>query len=133
MQIQRWQSLMLLIAAILMGVLNFLPIATTPDAAQLLTIHSPVLLILDILITVLLLILIFMYKNLHLQMQVTAITIVLLVVFAAIAGDVIMNIYAQVAWLGALPLYVIAFALTIGARCFMRRDLNLLRSADRLR
>jgi hypothetical protein len=133
MQIQRLQSLLLFFAAVLMGAVNFLPLAVNQDGTQLLTTQSPVLLIINVLVTVLLLVVIFMYKNLRQQMQITLLTIVLMVIFAAIAGEVISSSFASIVWTGALPVYVLSVVLAIWARCRMSHDLHLLRSADRLR
>lgn len=133
MQIQRWQSLFLLIAAALMGAINFLSYATLADGTQLFTTQATVLLVVNVIVAVLLFALIFMYKNLRMQMRMTTIAIVLLLLFAADTAIVACNAGAQIAWCGAFPLYVVSLILTIAARRLMRRDSDLLRSADRLR
>jgi hypothetical protein len=139
MQIQRLQSLLLLIAAVLMGVSNILPIADYHDAVGMpMTLTAgelPALLGFGIIATVWLFAEIFMYKNLRKQMRVTTVSIVLLVVLGlGWAYEMWATGYTfELIPLGAAPAYVISLVLTIWARIRMRKDHDLLRSADRLR
>lgn len=133
------QSLLLLIAALLMGATNFLPIADYCDATGMpltLTVNDiPSLFGFGLIVTIWLFAEIFMYKNLRKQMRITSLSFVLLVVLGT---EWAYEMWAtgfsfQIAWFGAVPAYVIAVVLTAWARTRMGRDYNLLRSADRLR
>lgn len=133
MQIQRWQSLFLLIAAALTGVLTIMPLGIAANGAQVVASQSTILLIVNVLVALLLFFNIFMYKNLSKQMLVANVSVVLLLLSGFLAGKTVIDSAAQFAWLTAVPAYVVTLVLAIGARCLMRRDYNLLRSADRLR
>lgn len=140
MQIQRIQSVYLLIAAVLMALMSFLiPIATltSPDGlitSVYLSDFLPVL-ILDLLTAVLLLIAIFLFKNLNLQIKVTKICIVLILVTAAILFTVL---YSQVSdieikWIGSTIFLVCSFASSVLALSAINRDKKTLDSYNRLR
>lgn len=82
MVIQRKQSLFLLLAAIMMGVFCFMPIASFMVGEMTVLIepiNNPVYLVVNILITLLLFIDIFLFKNFKLQKRVATISIVLIV------------------------------------------------------
>lgn len=140
MVIQRWQSLLLLIAAVLVAVFCFTPVAQEAAANNGAMLshtiaEAPVLLIVNILIAVLLLISIFMFNNLRQQRKVTIISMVLI---AASIVSTIFLVYnswpgASFYWFGGILLLCVALVLAIGAYRFMGRDLKLLRSYDRLR
>lgn len=138
MVIQRWQTLLLLVAVILMAVLNFLPFAHEAEAGMAsLTFakDAPILLVIDVLVCVLLVLGIFMFKNLKLQMRVTILSIVLMCVLA-VTGIVVVYRHSPEAhfeWVGAVLLLVCSVVLALGAHRCMLRDYRLLRSADRLR
>ena len=89
MVIQRWQSLFLLIAVIIMGCLSVSPLATLSvegkEASTIYLTDFPVLMVVDILVAVILFISIFMFKNLKTQMKVTTLSI-LLICCLAIGG-----------------------------------------------
>lgn len=141
MVIQRWQTLLLLLAAVLMAVINFLPVASLADAANpnsytaMFTTDAPVLVVIDGLICALLFIGIFLFKNLRLQMRVTILTILLMCVLAVVGGIILYrhSALSGIEWSGAVMLLGCALVLAIGAYRLMLRDRNLLRSADRLR
>jgi hypothetical protein len=133
MQIQRWQSLFLLIAAALLAVINFIPVAVSSAGALLYVTQWPIVMIVGILTAVLLFVDIFLFNNLKKQMLVANVAIVLLLLFAFLAGKFALDNAACTPWCYAALAYVVALVLTIAARRFMRRDFNLLRSADRLR
>ena len=140
MQIQRIQTLMLLIAAILVGIFCLCPFATLPatetaEASKVFVKDAPVLLTLNVLIAVLLIIVIFMYKNLRQQMRMTLLSMVLIcasivtsafIMFAALDG-------ATPILFGGVLLLVLALVFAILAYRGMSHDNNLLRSMDRLR
>ncbi len=82
MVIQRKQSVFLLLAAIMMGIFCFMPIASfMVDEMSVLIepINNPVYLVVNILITLLLLLDIFLFKNFKLQKRVVAISIILII------------------------------------------------------
>lgn len=138
MVIQRLQSLLLLIAAVLMGLMFLAPVAVFDDPAVKVTIGDSVALtILDIVIGVLLLVDIFLYKNLRLQMLVASISALLMCGLAGVYCAWITNaaevFKLQPVFALASLMLLAAFVLTLVARRLMRRDRNLLRSADRLR
>jgi hypothetical protein len=133
MQIQRWQSLFLFIAAALVAALNFIPVAVTVSGASLLITQSTILVIIGALTAVLLFVDIFLFNNLKKQMLVANVAIVFLVLFAFLVGKFVVDSEAQIAWGSVAPIYVLALVLSIAARRLMQRDFNLLRSADRLR
>ena len=139
MVIQRWHSLFLLIAVIIMGCLSFSLLAKlTVEGKEASTIYLtdfPVLMVVDILVAVILFISIFMFKNLKTQMKVTTLSI-LLICCLAIGGAFTIFVNkpnAQIELIGALLLLVLALAFTVCAYRFMKKDYRLLRSADRLR
>ena len=141
MQIQRIQTLMLLIAAIITGIFCFVPFATVEAAAAadsatfVFAKDAPALLVLNITIALLLIILIFMYKNLRLQMRMTILSIVLLCA-SIVTG--LFYIYvgfegAEPILLGGISLLVLAVLFAILALRGMRKDHKTLTSYDRLR
>lgn len=139
MQIQRIQTLMLLVAAILTGLFCCMPFASREvgDAASqaLYAKDAPVLLVLNIAITVLLLIVIFMYKNLRQQMRMTVLSIVLICGSIVTSGFIIYVGYADATPVlaGGVLLLVAALVFAIVAFRGMKHDHHLLRSMDRLR
>lgn len=140
MVIQRWQSVLLLLATVLMAVATFFsPIAESvnPDGtpAPMFMTDAPILAIVSLLVAALLCINIFMYKNLKRQMQLTLLSIVLICVVAVTGAFILYRnaMLGGIIWSGAVLLLIIAAVLAMAAYRFMRRDHNLLRSADRLR
>lgn len=139
MVIQRWQSLLLLGAIILMVTVNFVPLCIIDNVkaapSPLFTTDAPILLVLDLLICVMLAIGIFMYGNLRKQLKVLTLSVLLMFVLA-ISGAVV--IYRQnpaeaVQWSGAVVEIFFAAVVTLVACAFIRRDRKLLASSDRLR
>ena len=139
MIIQRWQNLLLFVGLILMAWSCFMPVASMPDPTAsidtlLYPIDAPVLLVLDIVITLLFGISIFMYKNLKSQMSVTSITILLLI--AQLITLCVMNLVTMTeAAFSALSYVLPAVSLicAYAAYRFEHKDWKLLRSYDRLR
>jgi hypothetical protein len=137
MVIQRLQSLLLLIATILMGITCFLPLATVGDccnSANICLTSAPVLLALNIATAVLLFITIFLFKNLRQQMMVAKVDAVLII--ASIISTVLtQHFMAPTACLNyiAIMLSVIALICTLLAHRYMGKDKKLLSSYDRLR
>lgn len=141
MVIQRWQSLLLLIAVVLMCIFCSTPYARISAAEATLAPTSvfvydaPVFLTINIVIAVVLFIAIFMYKNLRRQMTVTIISIVLMCASAVTCGFILYGTMpdAELIWTGGVLLLLVALVCALAAYRFMRKDLKLLRSYDRLR
>lgn len=139
MVIQRWQSLLLLAATVLMILVNFLPVAqmtpTQGAPTPMFTTDAPILLVIDIVVGLLLFLSIFMFKNLRLQMRVTLLTVMMMCVLAVTGAFILYrnSPLAQVEWTGAILLLIVALVLALAAYRCMRSDYNLLRSVDRLR
>ncbi len=134
MVIQRLQTLFLLISFVLMVCVPFVPMAHVGDTPLMIADYS-VLLVFDILIAAVLFVCIFLFKNLRLQMKVTSVSM-LLIVGLLVAGGVTLwqnEPKAEVMLYGDVLMLVVAVISVIVARCLMKRDHNLLRSADRLR
>jgi len=139
MQIQRIQTLFLLLAAILTCIFCVTPyaqiVSADGSATGIYAKDTPVLLVVDACIAVLLLLNIFMYKNLRRQMSLTlvaafllagAIASAILIVAAGMEG-------ASLIWTGGVAFLVLSIALTVCAYRFMLRDKRKLASYDRLR
>ena len=124
MQIQRIQTLLLLIAVALMCVFCLTPYAQTTGADGTVTDvfvkDTPVLLVVNACIAVLLFLNIFMYKDLKRQMSLTIVSALLLAGSAVACG------------FGVLLLVVTLILALCAYRC-MRRDKRKLASYDRLR
>lgn len=142
MVIQRWQSLLLLIAVVLMSVFCATPFATLPasetvggEVTEVFVKDAPVFMIINILIAVLLFISIFLYKDLKRQMTVTLASIVLIAASIVTCGFILYVGMpdATLIWFGGVTLLVVSLILAVFAYRFIRRDRNLLRSYDRLR
>lgn len=144
MVIQRWQTVWLLIAAVLVAVFCFVPMALIEDnslaegsASFLNPVDFPVLMAVNALVALLLFIAIFMYKNTRRQKTVTLVSMMLLVVgmvteccylYSWNAGE-----GGRVKWLGSIFLLIGALVFSALAYRAIRSDEKLLRSADRLR
>ena len=138
MVIQRIQSLMLLIAAVLTAVFCFVPFASVETGSAVSAVmvkDAPVLLILNIVVGLLMFLIIFMYRDLRRQMRMTLLAMVLLcasivtcgfIVFVGIPG-------AELVLLGGVSLLVLALLFALLAYRGMKRAHRLLTSADRLR
>lgn len=140
MVIQRWQSVLLLIAVVLMCVFCATPYAnrTAVESAALTPVFvsdAPVFLVLNIAIAVLLFIAIFLFKNLRLQMKVTMLSIVLIVASIVTCGFILYASIpdAELIWTGGVLLLIAALICALSGLRLMRKDHNLLRSYDRLR
>ncbi|MDE7125214.1 MAG: DUF4293 domain-containing protein [Muribaculaceae bacterium] len=139
MVIQRWQTVFLLIAAIMAGIFSFSTVAVfhvgeTVNGFQ--PADAPVYLTVNILIALLLVLCIFMYRNLRRQMLMTLVSIVLVAASMVSGGFIIyggMNGGGTVELVGAdlLLLGTAIFALLAYRR--MGRDRKLLSSYDSLR
>lgn len=140
MVIQRWQNLLLFIAIILVGLFIATPLASvcsndSVSSTPIYVYSLPVLLILCSAIALLLVVALCRYKNLKQQKAITVMALVLLCT-ALIIGAIIIAVVipgATPVWFGGLSLCVVAALCTALAYRFIRKDINLLRSYDRLR
>lgn len=141
MVIQRWQSLLLLLAVILMGIFCSTPYAhiaaveATAAPTPVFVYEAPVFLTLNITVAVILFIAIFLYKDLRRQMTVTLVSIVLICASIVMGAFMLFSTMpdAELVWTGGVLLLLVALVCAIAAYRFMRKDRNLLRSYDRLR
>ncbi len=141
MVIQRWQSVLLLLATIFMAVSATLPFAEValdsakPDVlTEIFPKQHTVYLILNVTIAVLLFVAIFLFKNLRRQRMVSKIAIMLIVV-SAVAGVLLSYTNYGVACLHPSCIVAHAGALFTSVWAYIRigKDQKLLSSADRLR
>ncbi len=133
MVIQRWQSVLLFIAAILVACSLFAPMAKINETYLSLT-QFPVLMIVDILVAVLVFAAIFMFKNLKKQIKVTRLTMWLTIFMTIGAGVYLYVNYPSATIEICVPITLsISLLLCYLAQRLMQRDYSLLRSADRLR
>ncbi len=142
MVIQRWQSVWLLFAAILVAMFCFVPVAVVTDPAAELAVANltmadfPVLAIVNGLVALLLFIAIFLYKNTRRQKTVTLLSMLLICVVAVVTVTVALNGGSEAARVeigGSVLLLLGALIFAAMAYRGIRRDEKLLRAADRLR
>lgn len=139
MVIQRWQTVFLLVAAIMMSIFCFSPIAYQHVGEAVKGFHpadAPVYLVVNLLIAVLLILCIFMYRNLRRQMLMTLVVIVLIAASMVTGGFILyggMNEGGtmELATADLLLLGTAVFAILAYRR--MGHDHKLLTSYDRLR
>ena len=139
MQIQRIQTLFLLIAVVLMAIFCFTPFAETVlgdgTVSKVFAKDAPVLLVVNACIAILLFVNIFMYKNLRQQIRITLLSIMLMVCSTATCFIVATTGMAdtQLIWTGGVVLVLVALVFAIAAYRYMLRDKRKLASYDRLR
>lgn len=143
MVIQLWQTVWLLMAAILAAVFCFVPMASiaddmSPESATFLRpADIPVLFVVDGEVALLLFIAIFLYKNTARQRTVTLVSMLLIVVVMVTEVCYLLSwgagAGARVEWLGSIFLLLGALVSAVLAYRGIRHDERLLRAADRLR
>lgn len=155
MVIQRWQSVLLFIAAAVMACFTFIPfgVVTTQDytfnlsglgfyeqgqptdGAVPMVIHTWYFFILSITTIVLLLIDIFLFKNLKLQQRICMVCVLFIVADCCVAG--LLGFCAieggSIWWKTNIILPFIALFSTVFAYYRMAQDYSLLKASDRLR
>lgn len=155
MVIQRWQSVLLFIAAALMACFTFIPfgVVTTPDytfnltalgfyeqgvptdGTQPMVIHTWYFFMLSLTTIVLLLVDIFLFKNLRLQQRICLVAVLFIVADGCVGG--LLGFCAieggQIWWKTTALCPFIALIGAILAWYRMAQDYSLLKSADRLR
>ena len=141
MQIQRIQTIYLIIAIILLGLFctSSLGFTNNDEAAESITRimvqDYPVLLIVGIATAVLLLINIFLFRNLQLQKRVTLISMLLMVALAAAGLFVVYGSVpgAEIMWIGGVFMLIGAMLFALLAYNGMKKDEKKLRDSDRIR
>lgn len=140
MVLQRWQSVFLLIGAVLMVLFCIFPFASVTVGEQTVMIAAndyPVYLVLNVLIALLLLIAIFLYRNLKRQRLVTVVSMVLIIASAVTGGLVLYGPAAPEGVVriatGSAVLLAAALFMAIAARRGISRDQKTLSSYDRIR
>ena len=157
MVIQRWQSVMLLIAGVMMGIFSFCSlgqiqaddytfnvtalgifregIATSPDEAT--GIRTIILFVVSILACILPIVDIFCFKNLRLQKNValisTLLTVVAGIIVAFTASGFASDYGQSVSWSTFICAPLVALIADLLACRLITNDSNKLRAADRLR
>lgn len=138
MVIQRWQSVFLLLAFVLMTSFCFVPFASQgvgENFAQFYPTQAPVYLTLNVLIALLSLLSIFMYKNIARQKTVVLVSFLLMLV-SAVSGAVIVFATldnAVIDWTGGILLLLASMLMSLAAYRRIVADEKLLKSYDRLR
>ena len=141
MVIQRWQSVWLLFAAILVAIFCFMPVAVITDTsaglpADLTMADFPVIAVVNSLVALLLFIAIFLYKNTRVQKTVTLLSMLLICVVAAVTAFLTFSGNDEATRIeigGSVVLLVGALVFAAMAYRGIRHDEKLLRAADRLR
>lgn len=143
MVIQRWQSVWLLIATILVVVFCCIPMAcitSAPTDTSSITTMSPadlpVFLVLNIVIALLLFLAIFLFKNIRRQKTVTMVSMLLIVVSMVTEALLFYNwtsLEGEIEMFGSVFLLLGALVFALLAWRGIRHDERLLRSADRIR
>lgn len=140
MVIQRWQSVLLFIAAVCMAVFCFIPFASVNDSAQAAessTLITPsqfiVFFVLNLTIAVLLFVEIFLFKDMRRQRTVALLSMLLIVVSAVTGVFITYGSVVGGQLRGGMILLALAFVATLWAYQRIGADQRLLRAADRLR
>lgn len=141
MQIQRWQSVWLLCATVLMVIFCFSPMFFIPGATEaegrfLNPVDMPVFLTVTSVIALLLFLSIFLYRNTRQQKRLTIVSMLLIVVCCVTEGFVYFGwgtIKAEMEWQGSIFLLLGALLFAMMAYRGITHDEKLLKAADRLR
>lgn len=138
MQIQRIQTVYLIITIILIGMFctsSLGSLTVEESITQIMVKDYPVLLIVGIATAVLLLINIFLFKNLQLQKRVTLISMLLMATLCVSALFIIYGAVpgAQMLWVGGVLILIGAILFALLAYNGMKKDEKKLRDSDRIR
>lgn len=138
MQIQRIQTVYLIITIILIGMFctsSLGSLTVEESITQIMVKDYPVLLIVGIATAVLLLINIFLFKNLQLQKRVTLISMLLMATLCVSALFIIYGAVpgAQMLWVGGVLILIGAMLFALLAYNGMKKDEKKLRDSDRIR
>lgn len=135
MVIQRWQSVFMFVAALLMVAVNFMSWGIIDGTVTVTPADIPVMLVINILTAVMLVIAIFMYRNMSLQKTLTRISALFVVASALVGGmaiynneyDGVVNFHGGIWAMVAAMIFIVMAIVRIGS------DERLLKSADRIR
>lgn len=150
MVIQRWQSVLLLFAAVAMGIFSFSEISQiivsdsvynqsvmgiTDESNPVHSISTYYFFALSLLTSLLSVLSIFLFKNLSLQKKICKVNMLLYVVAYVVAGIIAYTSFAgeEVSWNYTIAYPIIAFVFTLFAHRQIVKDENKLRSYDRIR
>lgn len=139
-QIQRVQSIYLLVAAIIGSTLFGLPFATAPAQQEGMLVDGAFdindhigLIILTVVVVLLSFVTIFLYNNRVLQLNLGKLNIVLLLGLLGLAGYLFYTLPVATSLGLGLVVPVVVFVLILLANRNIKKDEKLVRSADRLR
>lgn len=134
MVIQRWQSVFLLLGAVLSAIICFVPWAVVEGQTVTLS-SNTVALTINLLVAVLFFRAIFLFRNMNRQKTLTLIGLFLLLInnIAAICLTYIGDPAGTLVWYGGIVVFVVAVICGSMAYNRIAADQRLLRSADRLR
>lgn len=133
MVLQRWQTVLLFLAFVLMTVFCVTPIASDAAGTSVFPWFNIPFLILNIVVALLLFIDIFLYRNLRLQMRWAVVIMLLEAVSAGLGFAIVYCTDGLTMSLFGPPFVVAALVLTWFGRRFMDKDRKLLAAADRIR
>ncbi|MBD5209909.1 MAG: DUF4293 domain-containing protein [Bacteroidales bacterium] len=141
MVIQRWQTVFLFLATVLMVVFSLMPFASVTIDTEVVQLHPkdyPVYLVVNLLIASLLFISIFKYRNLKMQKKVTLLSVVLICCSAVTGGMLLYGPGApkgavELEWAGGIVLLLAALLFAIFAYRGISSDQRKLSSNDRIR
>ena len=143
MVIQRWQTVWLLVATVLVAVFCCIPMAIVPGEVNdpnsvtfMRPVDVPVFMVVNIVVAFLLFLSIFLYKNTRRQKTLTLVSMLLIVV--VMVTEVLLlyswnDAYGGIEWLGSIFLLLAALVFAGLAYRGINHDERLLKAADRLR
>ena len=142
MVIQRWQTVWLLVATVLVAVFCCIPMAIVPGEVNdpnsvtfMRPVDVPVFMVVNIVVAFLLFLSIFLYKNTRRQKTLTLVSMLLIVV--VMVTEVLLlyswnDAYGGIEWLGSIFLLLAALVFALLAYRGINHDERLLKAADRL-
>ena len=141
MVIQRWQTVWLLVATVLVAVFCCIPMAIVPGEVNdpnsvtfMRPVDVPVFMVVNIVVAFLLFLSIFLYKNTRRQKTLTLVSMLLIVVVIEVLLLYSWNdAYGGIEWLGSIFLLLAALVFALLAYRGINHDERLLKAADRLR
>ena len=143
MVIQRWQTVWLLVATVLVAVFCCIPMAIVPGEVNdpnsvtfMRPVDVPVFMVVNIVVAFLFFLSILLYKNTTRQKTLTLVSILLIVV--VMVTEVLLlyswnDAYGGIEWLGSIFLLLAALVFALLAYRGINHDERLLKAADRLR
>ena len=143
MVIQRWQTVWLLVATVLVAVFCCIPMAIVPGEVNdpnsvtfMRPVDVPVFMVVNIVVAFLLFLSIFLYKNTRRQNNLKMVSMLLIVV--VMVTEVLLlyswnDAYGGIEWLGSIFLLLAALVFALLAYRGINHDERLLKAADRLR